>query len=500
MRRRPLSKQESDSSFGFATLIASGASAVVWAWVGGSFSESQAWAIATVWLGTFCLAFGSLSGRCGPVLFTFWPFVVVTMGVAPLAQNKLGRYPRSDDGLSAYYADAQLLVLAVGLIHAFFYFRSVRQDDVLDKPEFGRAHHLLGASRRLGVAVGLGLAAFPLSLASGTSLGSRFQSRDDLISAYSQAGIAYAEGQSIQLALLKTLPTALAVASAMLAAYEVANRRHSGVSSVPLFTASTVAIAAFTVFANPLSNGRYAAFSAVLAVAFCAIRLQSKVSRVAIALGLLVGLMTVYPAAATFKNATASDRIESGTAAFATVDFDGMQQTANALYYTDSVGHTNGMITLSAGLFFVPRAVWPGKLLPSSYLTTEARGYGPLNLSQPLWSEAYLDFGIFGALGVFGLLGHLSGRVDRMFHRRRTSGPWVLLTAVLAGVQVGFLRGPMGAIMVYTAALVFFVSAAVWWSQRPIEDRRPSGRVEVTRFGVRQRSISRSSVEPLQDS
>lgn len=459
----------------FAPLIgligAIGTMAAVWAWLGNlQLTEPQVWAVATVGLGSFCLLFGTLSGRSGPLLITFWPFLIVTMGVAPLAQSKLQTYPRADAGLAEFYADSQLICLLACLVWAIWYFRSVGASHASKNDGHVLQVSDVAVARRLRVAALLGIAAFPLSLASGTGIASRFQSRDDLIAAYSNAGIAYADGQSIQLALLKTMPTAFAVVSAMIASYEFSQRRRTDVAMTNIVIVALISATAFIVFANPLSNGRYTAFSALLAVIFCMTPFPSRAGRAIFSAALVVGLVTIYPAAATFKNEAASARIEQGTAAFTTVDFDSMQQSANAVYYVKSRGHTDGRVTLSAALFFVPRSIWTDKELPSSYLTSEARGYGPLNLSQPLWSELYIDFGWAGAIGGLAIVGHGAGRLDRTFNRRSRTGAWSILPAAFSALQVGFLRGPMGAIMVYTAAVLLLATWTVWWSGRATND------------------------------
>lgn len=448
-----------------ATLVAATATAGAWLWVGSELTPATAAAAALIALGSFALTAGALTGRSGPMMLTFWPFVIVTVGLATLAQFSYRAFPKLDLGLTRYYDEAVLLAFAAAFCYAIGYGTGWRRPNTSSASDAHPSGITRAGGRRLLMSVAMALAAFPISLAGGVGFTARFQSRDDLLATYARAGQAYVQGESIIFTFLKTMPTLLAIAATALSAHEYMRRRRHGLPRGNALLTLLVASVSFVVFANPLSNSRYVAASGLLAVAFAVLRLRTWRTRLAFAVGLTTAIVVAYPAAAAFKSDTVANRLESGSRAFTTVDFDGMQQTAAALAYVDARGHTNGRVVASGVLFALPRAAWEGKSLPSSYLTTEARNYRARNLSQPLWSEFYLDFGWPFALFSFTLFGRLSARLDGRF-RRSGGGVAMVVVAGCAAVQIGFLRGPMGAQVVIAAPLVVGLAFAVWLSLR----------------------------------
>ncbi|AXY53827.1 hypothetical protein YT1_4436 [Rhodococcus ruber] len=138
---------------------------------------------------------------------------------------------------------------------------------------------------------------------------------------------------------------------------------------------------------------------------------------------------------------------------FFTVDYDGYQQLINSIYFVDESGHTFGKYVLSAGLFFIPRALWAGKANPASIDVADARGYSFQNLSLPIWSEFYIDFGIVGVIAGLIAFGFISGRLDLAYYLRpmSTSAHMCVLVAVC---MFGFLRGPLGAQVIFMGSVV----------------------------------------------
>ncbi len=80
--------------------------------------------------------------------------------------------------------------------------------------------------------------------------------------------------------------------------------------------------------------------------------------------------------------------------------------------FVDTNGTRGGQQTLSAALFFVPRATWPTKAEDTGVMIAEFRGYKVTNLSAPVWTELYIDGGwLFLVVGM-GLLGFILRRAD----------------------------------------------------------------------------------------
>lgn len=81
-------------------------------------------------------------------------------------------------------------------------------------------------------------------------------------------------------------------------------------------------------------------------------------------------------------------------------DFDVYQQIVNGLAYFETAGVSLGRQLAGAALFFVPRAMWADKAIPTGDLVGWASGYAFTNLSAPPALEGLVDFGVPGALAV----------------------------------------------------------------------------------------------------
>jgi len=300
--------------------------------------------------------------------------------------------------------------------------------------------------------------ALPSILLTG-GLDARFTSRSEFTDVMAAQGISYGGGQSVQLGLLRILPSATALVAVHLSILAWRLRRSAG---LPVRMcdrlAVVVALGAAVVFANPLSASRFNAFSVALAVLLALVPLTTVRAKIAFGMLLCVGLVVVYPLAAWFKRPPgAIDLPEIGTESLLTIDYDGFQQVINGIQYVERVGYSDGRFTLSAVLFWVPRSRWEGKELPASFAVSDVRNYPARNLSLPLWAELYMEFTVVGsALGMVAV-GLVGQRLDRAL-RADPGGRLAGLGAVLAATEVGFVRGPMGAQVPFFACALVLVA------------------------------------------
>jgi hypothetical protein len=165
-------------------------------------------------------------------------------------------------------------------------------------------------------------------------------------------------------------------------------------------------------------------------------------------------------------------------------DFDGLQSMQNAVIYAEREGYENGKQLLSSVLFFVPRAVWSGKADATGTLTSRAAGYSFVNISQPLPSEFYVDFGLTG-LGVASfLLGLAVARLDGWIDRNWQNGPRARL---VAGVVVaytiivmrGSLLGIISTVVTFAAGVYLIIRLGLVRPEKLRIRRRPRAAGEV---------------------
>lgn len=105
---------------------------------------------------------------------------------------------------------------------------------------------------------------------------------------------------------------------------------------------------------------------------------------------------------------------------FSSLNYDAFGNIGATIDYVDVNGLQNGKQILSTLFFFVPRSIWPDKAIPTGQLIgdhlIEVYRFNFNNLSNPIISEGYLDFGIVGviifaiflALAIVFFLGWLS--------------------------------------------------------------------------------------------
>lgn len=154
---------------------------------------------------------------------------------------------------------------------------------------------------------------------------------------------------------------------------------------------------------------------------------------------------------------------------FESGDFDGYQSVANSVVYVDLYHHTAGVQLLSAILFFVPRSIWPGKGEPTGKLTSEAVGYTFTNISQPLPSEFYVDFGWAGVIIGGLLLGMVFSRLDRWIdrgwvtdHRTRLAAGWLM------GFGLTVFRGTLLGVLPPFVIVALGLWVIARWGMRPV--------------------------------
>jgi len=164
-----------------------------------------------------------------------------------------------------------------------------------------------------------------------------------------------------------------------------------------------------------------------------------------------------------FRWSPAEDFVSSG-------DFDGFQSTINVVAMHDELGGKGGVNLASAMLFFVPRTLWPGKSPGTGGEAAIYEGYPMVNISSPLPSEFYIDFGILGVFVLslfFGLFIRLCD--DYFLHFKKTLDlTGQVLVASIAGYLFIILRGSLVGTLGPCALSLTIAAICHWYVTNPV--------------------------------
>lgn len=409
----------------------------------------------------------TVSGSFSPVAVTFWSFVAVWVGFAPLLQIRDDILPWPDLPLYQFYVTAQVIpLLAVAAYWAGYRGRA--------PVPTGRPWRRLDITvEKALVVTGFAVLLTATCLPQTGGLAVRFTTRDDLQNAIKHAGLVGGKDLAL-LGLLSTLPAAASLVALVLCLLCWRARNYAGPKAKwTLMAATAVAVGLDIIYNNPLTANRFATFSLMLAAGFALVRLGRQRWRSLFSVGMLAGLVVIYPLANLFRNATSRGSLRLGLGSYFTYDFDGFQQTVNGVYYVHIHGNTWGYHIASALLFWIPRSLWPSKAVPTGNAVAASRGYKFQNLAMPFWTEVFVEFSFVGVIVLFYFYGKLAWRLDRALNDCRV-GLGMAVAVLFAACQVGLLRGPLGAqIPLVGAAFAVLVLGIAGWRGRAWNLTRP---------------------------
>ncbi|MDN4520334.1 hypothetical protein QYF68_21280 [Mycolicibacterium austroafricanum] len=288
-----------------------------------------------------------------------------------------------------------------------------------------------------------------------TGFSARFESRGELNAIRSASGIGIEESGGAVLALHHTLPSALAITVTLLAIcrlqYFWMGPRNIRLGDIALLC---VGVSGVVLFANPISQSRFIALTAIGSVLIMLLRPRSPRAGIVYIISALIMTLVIYPLGNVYRYQ--DSQLEDVTfSTFTSADFDGFQQIINTLSYVEQRGYSFGSEMLSALLFFVPRSAWSTKAPPASHEVAEFAGYSYTNLSLPLHAEFFMQFGILGVALGMAALGFVGARFDNAW-LSAPFGKAALLTPLIAVGMIGLLRGPLlGQVPAFLPAVVF---------------------------------------------
>ncbi|MGV9252243.1 hypothetical protein [Streptomyces sp. NPDC003697] len=376
---------------------------------------------------------------------TFWLFVYMAMGIAPLAQAVMGTYPVPVAGSRSD------LALAVGLVLAAC--ATFDAGALLVRPGVRPTARTVFrpatvARRRTAVLVALAFAGSGLFVLKLGGLGVFFASRMEITRSIDDSGVG-APGSQAGTAMLRGFGTVPALLALMVVTRWLITSPRARGRPLPWLTLAALA-GLNLVVNNPVSNPRYWFLTVLLALLFTVFPQSPAMYRAALSLGVAAAVL-VFPFADRFRYddaGTRTTRTSSVLEPLVLKDYDQMAMFANTITYADAGnGHTYGRQLTGAVLFFVPRSVWTAKPQDTGVTVSEWMAATNTNRSSPLWAELWLDFGPVGMVAGFGLTGWVAARVDRRYaHGVLRAGPVSVLTLavpLVAGYSFILLRGPL---------------------------------------------------------
>jgi hypothetical protein len=381
-----------------------------------------------------------------PIQLILFTFLLAYLAVAPLYQLAHRRAAWGDFSaiaLSERSFDAALLILLTTSASLVGFALSRGRHGSRPSPSSGRGPRPSVRPTAAWATLLIASVLTPGTLSAAGGLQNMFSTRVDRSQAIASQ---LAGGQTgLSYAVTVLLPAASSVAAFILFLYLSRSRSAMGLGRVRASHAFglVVSSALLMVHANPFTASRFLMILVAGSAAIVILAPRSGRAGLTMAAVGLFGVLLVYPLLNFFRYGGVKQLV-SGWDALASPDFDGFQQVANAIAYTDDHGIAGGRFTLSGLLFFIPRSIWAGKSEPASVLVARDRGYDFTNLSMPIGAELFLDAGTIGCVALMAGLGFVLGKLDTRWLTAPGSRA-AAVVPVVAIAMLGVVRGPIGA-------------------------------------------------------
>ncbi|MFT8396623.1 MAG: hypothetical protein ABF648_11300 [Propionibacterium sp.] len=174
------------------------------------------------------------------------------------------------------------------------------------------------------------------------------------------------------------------------------------------------------------------------------------------------------------------------------VDFDGFKQTVDTLIYYSNASPRWGVNFLGVFLFWIPRALWPGKPVPTGQIVSEGLGYWYTNVSNPLPAEAFASWGLAGVIIVLLIAGVIVMRIERsVLQPGELTVPRLSLYALATGYSTILLRGALNAVapMICTVFVLTVVVNLVYRRYWAFSDSLDEALLRKTQNGVKRAQV-----------
>ena len=142
-------------------------------------------------------------------------------------------------------------------------------------------------------------------------------------------------------------------------------------------------------------------------------------------------------------------------------NFDSFQMIGYTTGYVDIHGYSWGKQILLPAFFWVPRSIWQDKPIGTPDLVAEQSDLPSLNVSSPLWTEGYINFGWPGVILFLFLFGLFARKCDNSLSQLQTLPVFVtIITCFFASNTFILLRGDLTSGTMYlqmVAGLLYLV-------------------------------------------
>ncbi|MEM1149979.1 MAG: hypothetical protein AAGI03_05410 [Pseudomonadota bacterium] len=245
---------------------------------------------------------------------------------------------------------------------------------------------------------------------------------------------------SIEVALARTFPRALAISCLAIALALVHRRQTTG-----RFTVLALAFACSMMASFPISAPRYFLIATLYVILTFGFPAMFRYFKTWIYIGGPVLMFLVFPALGSWNRGNNQGWQSINPVEYLSHgDLDGFQSLMNLVFLLNAEGLAFGGRILSSVFFFMPRSIWAGKAEATGVEAAEAAGYKFTNISMPLPGEFYADFGFLGLILLMFLFGRMIAWLEVSMRRTGSEiGRRAIIGVVIAGFLPIILRGPL---------------------------------------------------------
>jgi oligosaccharide repeat unit polymerase len=395
------------------------------------------------------------STRMRMLEMTFFIFVYVFFGVAALSQVNLNEFPwgAGTYNTTSILNGAFIIMSGMAAYELGLFFNKIKSSDNV----------LKNYDVNLFLVVSVGLFSFIIGVIGKGGFQSLFLPRNELTALAQSLGVDTTIG--LVFTVLVRIPIFVALMFAILLYIDKKKENLLSRSNFLLLLLIIILMILTLVANNPVSTARYWVGTIYIGLLFSVIK-WNRFTQPIILLFITTVLLIVFPYADIFRNSLNIEiTIRPLTEIMASKgDYDSFQQVMNIVDYTSYFGITYGMQFLGVLFFWVPRTIWFDKPIGSGATVAEGLGYQFTNVSAPLWSEFYINFGFLGLIILFFLYGWGSAKLQIKYEiskRNKMINFYRIFVPVFSAYQLFMLRGDLLSSFAYVAPIVLFIAVGL---------------------------------------